>query len=91
MIFRIVDLVKAVNANVFSEFGNFQILARLCEDETEVWIKVVKGPIDLMYSMHWSVGLVIDASRGVKLYKQRCIFKGDRMEWEIVFFQTNEI
>ena len=55
MIFRIVDLVKAVNANVCSEFGNFQILARLCEDETEVGIKVVKGPIDLMYSMHWSV------------------------------------
>ena len=55
MIFRIVDLVKAVNANVCSEFGNFQILARWCEDETEVWIKVVKGPIDLMYSMHWSV------------------------------------
>ena len=82
MIFRIVDLVKAVNANVCSEFGNFQILARLCEDETEVWIKVVKGPIDLMYSMHWSVGLVIDPSRGVKLYKQRCIFKGDRIEWE---------
>ena len=55
MIFRIVDLVKAVNANVCSGFGNFQMLARVCEDETEVWTKVVKGPIDLMYSMHWSV------------------------------------
>ena len=55
VIFRIVDLVKAVNANVCSEFGNFQILARLCEGETEVWTKVVKGPIDLIYSIHWSV------------------------------------
>ena len=55
MIFRIVDLVKAVNANVCSDFGNFQILARLCVDETEVWAKVVKDPIDLMYAMHWSV------------------------------------